>query len=261
MMLLRRASRPAAQSYDLSITLRGANGTLLQVFPADVIGSTRQLENTLIYKHTLPKLLAVVASVSGEGSTYIALALAATLANDLPARICLIETNWYAPGLGQCLATPAPATRSQKRRAAAEPAGSFAAGPGLAGVLLGNATLDDALIATALPNLHLLPAGELPQLQRPSMARSEALKECLASLAERFDHIIIDTPAVHATSDAIALASLAEGCCLVVRQGVTPTHHIQQALDALQHLNVLGVILNQVHSDLPRWLHALVPQE
>ena len=83
----------------------------------------------------------------------------------------------------------------------------------------------------------------------------------IEQLGERFEHIILDIPAIHSTSDAIALASLTEACCVVIRQGITPMAQVRQAVDNLQHLNLLGVVFNQMHSDLPRWMHTLIPQE
>lgn len=248
MQLLRRFTNSPPQTHDLPIALRAAGGDTLCVFPADVISNIRQMENTLVYNHTLPKLLGLVAALSGEGVTYVSLALGTTLATDLPASICVLETNWYTPEL-------------QARIGGRRAPGSAGESGGLAGVLTRASTLDQALVPTALPNLHLLPAGDMPKHLRPSMARSEALKLCLAQLAERFDHIILDIPAIHATSDAIALASLTDGCCVVIRQGITPMAQVRQAVDNLQHLNLLGVVFNQMHSDLPRWMHALIPQE
>ena len=250
MLLLRRFTNPTPQMHDLPIALRAANGDTICVFPADVISNIRQMENTLVYNHTMPKLLGLVAALSGEGVTYVSLALGTTLATDLPASICVVETNWYTPELG---------ARIGGRRVAS-PAGEVASG-GLASVLTRTSTLEQALVPTALPNLHLLPAGDMPKQLRPSMARSDALKQCLAELGERFEHIILDIPAIHSTSDAIALASLTEACCVVIRQGITPMAQVRQAVDNLQHLNLLGVVFNQMHSDLPRWMHTLIPQE
>jgi Mrp family chromosome partitioning ATPase len=121
--------------------------------------------------------------------------------------------------------------------------------------------LDKALVQTALPNLALLPAGDLSPAQRPAMARSERLKDCIEQLSRRFDHILLDVPAILATSDAIALASLGTACCLIIRQGVTPVSSVRRALDDIKHLPMLGVMLNQNRPMLPRWVQALVPQE
>lgn len=263
-MVLRRNPKPVAEMHDLPLSLRSADGNALHTFPAGVINSLRHMENTLSFSNTLPKHLAIVAALGGEGVTYTALALATMLAHDLQARICVVEVNWYTPGMHARLSEPVVATPARRRKTGQSAPTSqlaFAAGPGIAGVLTGASSLNAALIPTGLPNLTLLPAGELSPALRPSMARGEALKHCLAQLDEQFDHLVLDIPAIFTTTDAIALASLSQGCCLVVRQGVTPVSSVRRALDALTHLNILGVILNQAGSDMPRWLHRLIPQE
>lgn len=264
-MLLRRKTKSAALPAALPLALHASSGALLHSFPAAVVDSVRHMENVLTYSGHLPKRIALVSALSGEGVTYSTLALATTLANDLPARVCAVELNWYSPGMAARLSEPVIARpkRRRRRKAGADEATPppFAAGPGLAGVLTQGVPLDEALIPTGLPNLQLLPAGDLPAQQRPGVARGDALKQCIDQLSQRFDHLVLDIPAIHSTGDAVALASLGDGCCVVVRQGLTPAASVRRALDDLKHLAMLGVILNQAYSYLPRWMNALVPTE
>jgi Mrp family chromosome partitioning ATPase len=209
-------------------------------FPASVVDPLRHLMTRLVQRGELPARLSVVAALLEEGVSYTTLALAATLAHDLGAKVCAVELNWWWPG----------------RAGRGDPVS-----PGLAGVLAGSASLDQALLTTALPTLAVLPAGELPAEQRPVVARGTGVQSALAELATRFDYLLLDVPALLATSDAIPLAALGEACCLVLRQGVTPLQDIRRALDDVEHLRVLGVVLNQVRVATPRWLLRLVPQE
>jgi hypothetical protein len=176
MPLLQRKHTIAAPLHSLPISLCAANGAAIHTFPADLISSIRHLENTLTYNNTLPKCLAVVAALSGEGVTYMSIALATTLANDRQASVCVAELNWYTPGMITRLSQPAPARPPRHKRPADALADSesFDGGPGLAGVLTQSCTLDQALVATATPNLYLLPAGDLPQHLRPALARGTA---------------------------------------------------------------------------------------
>ena len=95
---------------------------------------------------------------------------------------------------------------------------------------------------------------------RAKAARSQALLEIMESLSHRFDHLILDVPAVLASSDSAPLISLADGCCLVIRQGVTQTEDVRSALDTISHLQIYGVILNQVKVATPNLLMRLFPQ-
>jgi Mrp family chromosome partitioning ATPase len=256
---------------DSALTLRTAEGAPLYTFPGEVINSMRHMETALLYKGVLPARIAMVAALREEGVTYSTLALATTLAYDLAVRVCVVELNWWSPGMNTQPEPEDPSSdgspksrRAKKQKASVE--SQEAAAPtsgthGLAAVLTGALKLDDALVQTALPNLALLPAGDLSPAQRPAMARGDALKACIEQLGHRFDHLLLDIPAILATSDAMALASLGAACCVIVRQGVTPVSNVRRALDDIKHLPMLGVVLNQSRTTLPRWVRALIPQE
>ena len=72
---------------------------------------------------------------------------------------------------------------------------------------------------------------------------------------------MLDIPAVSATNDAVPLASLGDACCLVVHQGVTPIEKVRSTLDEIDHLTVLGVIMNKTHNYTPSFLLNLIPQD
>ncbi len=210
-------------------------------FPGPVVRSYRHMLARLMRTEPLPARLALVSTLREEGVTYSSLALGTVLATDTAVSVCVVELNWYWPGQ-QALLTGVTS-------------------PGLAGVLAGTAVLDEALTPTHLPNLALLPAGEMEMEKRPFTARSQPLKECLDTLSQRYDHLLLDIPAVLATSDAIPLASLSNGSCLVVKQGVTSIENTKRALDDIAHLHVLGVILNQMVIKTPKLLLRYIPQE
>lgn len=230
-----------------------------------MVRSLRYMLTRLTATQELPKRVAVTSALSGEGVTTLALALAATLANDTGARVGLVELNWWSPGLLRILSQASQIEASPKRKGALPPEprllASFAQQYGLADYLEGRASLDEVLLQSDMPNLSLVPAGELAARQQPIIARSQALQAAIDELAERFDYLILDLPAVLNSSDAIVLASLAKACCFVVQQGVTSRGQVQNALDDIKHLPVLGVLLNQSQIKTPQWLQAFMPQE
>jgi Mrp family chromosome partitioning ATPase len=276
MALLRKHKR-SDSDLSATLTLRTAEGAPLYTFASDVVTSMRHMETSLLYSGNLPTRISMVAALSQEGVTYTTLALATTLAYDLAAQICVVDLNWWSPGIktqppSTDQITEASSRKRRRNKNQAEIAAISSSTPeqttalasstnGLAAVLMGNTSLDEALIPTALPNLTLLPAGSLSPAQRTAMARHDSLKSCIKQLNRRFDHILLDIPAILATSDAIALASLGTACCMVIKQGVTPISHVQRALDDVKHLQLLGVILNQTRNNLPVWVRALIPQE
>ncbi len=221
------------------LTLPGADGEPVAAYPGEVIDPLRRMLTHLGKKNALPRRIAMVAALRGEGVTYLSQALAATMANDMAARICVIDLNWWWPA---------------KKDFIQDENG------GLAAVLSGEKALDDALVPTGWPNLFFIPAGQTDQVQRHSIARSQALKDVVDSLDASFDHLIFDIPAILATSDAVPLASLASHCCLVIRQGVTPSEDVRRALDEIDHLSILGVVMNQARFKTPPAILKLIPQ-
>jgi Mrp family chromosome partitioning ATPase len=247
--------------------LRSTIGTPLIAFSPEVITRHRRMITNLLYQKEIPARIAILSTLQGEGVTYTSLAFGTTMASDLPKSVCVVELNMWSPGLLTLLRT-ATLPIVHRRRLFRRPPPTevideklLPSSLGVAGILAGTVSLEEALIPTSLPNLMLLPAGNLAIEQRPIAARSEAIKLLIEQIAEQFDHVILDIPAVLASSDAVALASLAETVCVVVRQGVTPTVIVKQALDEIKHMNVLGVVLNQTRYHTPNWLYNLIYQE
>jgi Mrp family chromosome partitioning ATPase len=219
------------------LELFGDDGDPVMTFPGEVIENVRQLLTRLRKEGEFPKRLALVSALHGEGVTFLSNAIGATLAMDTSSRVCIVDLNWWYPS---------------------EPPIVPEENAGLVSVLSGEKTLDDVLVEMGLPNLELLPSGKLSRNARPKTARSEELKNLIEQLDERFDYLILDIPAILASSDSVPLASLADACCLVIQQGVTPLEDVKQALDEIDHLPQLGVILNQITVETPQALIKLV---
>ncbi|MCU0489992.1 MAG: chromosome partitioning protein [Chloroflexaceae bacterium] len=264
-MFARKSREAAPASAEMALMVQTMDGKTLCAFPAETVTNLRRMLTNLMYQTALPKSMACVAALREEGVTYTALAMAATLASDLAAsRVCLVELNWWNPSLHRYIAGQPPMPAAKGRRAknqSSTPELPPTDDQGIGAVLRGVTSLEDAVVRTSLPNFSLLPAGNLLLRDRSAMARSDQLKQHIATLNEQFDHIILDVPAVAATSDAVALASLSEAVCMVVHQGVTPVNTVKLALDEVKHLQVLGVIMNQVQIHTPRWLLNMIPQE
>lgn len=255
-----RKKSKSPNTLNAPLSIISAAGDELYVFPAEIVASVRHLVTSLACDGGVPARLSVVSALREEGVTHTALALATVLANDTAERVCAVELNWWTPGMLELLSHDDASRRKSNSSERTLPA-ALANRPRLAEVITGKATLDSALINTSLPNLSLLPAGDLPLEQRPTAARGTTLRGVIDELSTRFDHLILDIPAVLATSDAIALASLGDASALVVRHGLTPTQSVQLALDDIKHLKMLGVILTKAKYHTPRFILDWVPQE
>jgi Mrp family chromosome partitioning ATPase len=211
---------------ELVFNLPSATGEPAFQFPEAVAESMRQLITRLSRENEFPVRLGLVSALKGEGVTYTAYALAAVLAYDTYAKVCVIDLNWRSPSKNSL---------------------AFGDNPGLAKVLSGEAELEEILIPTGIESLYIIPAGTVERSALPGVARSSALRKVLADLELRFDHLILDLPAILSTSDA-------------VHQGVTSMEDIRLGLDEIAHLKVCGVVLNRVTAATPNFLLKLISQ-
>lgn len=260
-------SKRRREGVDLNnvLSVHAANGALQRTFDADIIQSIRYMATELTLNSILPPRVALIAALRGEGVTHTAVALGLTLANDTGAKICIVELNWWSPGMIALLdpkvITAEVSKHDHKKSRPLPSPTALASYPGLSGVLSGKRSLNEAIIHSNLPNFDLIPAGEVPIAKRPSTARSPSLRQVLDQLSTDYDHLLLDIPAIRTTSDSIALASLANACIVVAHQGATSTASVQKALDDVKSLTMLGVVLNKVSVNMPDWIRSLVPQE
>jgi Mrp family chromosome partitioning ATPase len=130
---------------------------------------------------------------------------------------------------------------------------------GLAAVLSGELTLEEAVVKTSKRNLDIYPAGNMPVEKRPPYARSSALRDLIDELSRRYEYLILDIPAITASPDAIPLASFSTACCLVVHQGATLVDEVRTALDDVDHLHLIGVVMNKNSTKIPSLLLKILP--
>lgn len=118
---------------------------------------------------------------------------------------------------------------------------------GLSDVLVGNASLDEAIV-TVKPGLSILTAGTMPP--NPSeLLDSAEFEETMKALNKRYDYVIVDTPPLNVVTDSMLVAPQTGGVILVVRDGYTPHYSIKKALGDMDfsNINVLGAVMNGSH--------------
>jgi succinoglycan biosynthesis transport protein ExoP len=177
------------------------------------------------------RTLVVTSSAPGEGKTTTAANLAFAMAAD-GRRVILVDTDLRRPSLHTLLELPAV--------------------PGLTDVLLGKATLNEALLDhESMQGLSVLTCGSTPP--NPSeLLGSRTFRNLVGDLMEMSDLVIFDSPPVLAASDAQILASQMDGTILVLEAGQTKKAEAKRTLSLLRQAraNVLGVAYNKMsHTD------------
>mgnify|MGYP001466793588 CR=1 FL=1 len=216
------------------LQLHAIGGETSMLVPDSMIQPLRHMTTQLSRQSALPSKVAVVAALRQEGVSSLSIALGALLAHDTGQTVCVVDLNWWWPSsLFQTLGRQS---------------------DGLIGVVQGNARWSSSLIRTNLPNLTILPAGLLPLEERPIVARSATLKTIITEMTGVIDHLILDIPAILSTSDAVPLASLSDACCLVAYQGLTTSGTVKRAIKEIDHLPMLGLLLNRTRVATPQWI-------
>lgn len=119
--------------------------------------------------------------------------------------------------------------------------------PGLTNLLVGDASVREAVRPSVLPNLDVLPSGPFPP--NPSeLLNSKAMKRLLEEFEGRYSQVIIDSPPMLAVTDAAVLALHADGLVLVMRSGETEQRAAERSVEQLRRLGVrvFGAVLNEV---------------
>ena len=120
--------------------------------------------------------------------------------------------------------------------------------PGLLDILSGEANLDETIRTSGLQEkLSLITSGGRPA-NPGELVTSEAFKELICELRDRFDFVLIDSPPVLPVSDPASIASLVDGVYMVtrIRKGVKLT--AQKAKDTLDTVGAkwMGIIVNGI---------------
>lgn len=118
---------------------------------------------------------------------------------------------------------------------------------GLTSVLLGNASLTDAVQPWGVPGLDILVAGAVPPNPSQLLA-SDTMRSTLEVLKAQYDFVVIDTSPIIPVTDPLWLVHETDGAIIVARERRTKRQQLQKALSTLDSVGarVLGVVANDV---------------
>ena len=122
--------------------------------------------------------------------------------------------------------------------------------PGFSDFLYSNADINDENIKkviqqTHIPNLYLLSSGR--PIPNPSeVLGSDRSREVIKFLISRFGFVIIDTPPIMVTSDAVIISQYVDTGLFVVRAEKTNTSHVKDKISEYGEFSnrLKGMLLN-----------------
>jgi capsular exopolysaccharide synthesis family protein len=169
------------------------------------------------------KTIAVTSANAGEGKSTCSVNLATVTAMSVGRSVLLVDCDLRRPKVHWTLGLQPQA--------------------GLAEVLLGQATVDEAITKLDGLDLDVLPVRMIPSNPSELLASPE-MRRLIEEVARRYDRVVLDTPACLGLPDAKSISELCDGLVMVVRAGVTPKEDVQAALDILDRRRVVGLVLN-----------------
>lgn len=172
------------------------------------------------------KKLQVTSTVPNEGKSYIASNLAITMAMD-GRKVILVDADLHRP------------TMHERFGASRQ--------PGLTNVLVGEASVKDALQDVGINGLQLLSAGALPP-NPAELLNSPMMVGIMQELEGLADLIIFDTPPLLATSDSQLLSAKMDGVVFVMQMGSVARSGTLRAFELLRQAqaNLIGIVFNKV---------------
>jgi len=170
------------------------------------------------------KTIAISSSLPGEGKTLTTMNLGLCYAQLPQQRVLVIDGDLRTGGLTRLLDHPTTT-------------------PGLAEVLAGKATLDEAIVATNQKNFFVLPAGTSSS-PPPELFTGSHWQEHLGRCSELFEVVLIDTPPIIPLADFELISAACQGVVVVVRAHYGQRETLQKSASSVDRKKLLGFVFN-----------------
>jgi capsular exopolysaccharide synthesis family protein len=195
------------------------------------VESYRNLRSSLLYlsvEGERPRILLVTSSIPNDGKSMTAANLAITLAS-AGSQVLLVDADLRKGVLDGRFGVPSE--------------------PGLSEVLTKGTKWSEAVQATQIPNLFLLPRGESTH-KSAELFLSQTMSVFMKEVAEKYDYVMFDTAPVMAADDVTSLAPRVDGVIFVIRAEHTSARVARSALDLLyqRQTRVAGIVFNGVRT-------------
>lgn len=189
----------------------------------------------LVMKDKKLKTMLFVSAEEREGATTVIANLGYYLAQKLSHKVLIIDANLRNPCLHR--------------------AWKMESGKGLAGVLEGKVSFEDA-VRTVEGRLHLLAAGAT-ELNPITLLDSHMMRQVFKLAQEKYEVVLVDSAHLNGYKDSLLLSAYADGVVIVISEGKVRRQVIKAAIAPLEgrKVNITGIILNNRVFAIPKAIY------
>jgi capsular exopolysaccharide synthesis family protein len=175
------------------------------------------------------QVVMVTSAMQGEGKTSLASQLASSMAT-AGMRTLLVDCDLRNPSVQKLFELPL--------------------GPGVSEILRQEVDVSDAVQATAVPNLWIIPAGQCSNATIAALAQGQ-METLFNRLRGSFDFIIVDSCPVLPVADALLIGQHVDGVVFSIMQDVSQLPKVMTASAKLNQLNIplVGAVVNGIKQD------------
>jgi succinoglycan biosynthesis transport protein ExoP len=193
------------------------------------IEAFRTLRSSLIFlpvEGEKPKTFVITSALPDEGKTTVSSNLAVTLAFS-GAKVLLIDADMRSGKVSHLFGAQGAV--------------------GLSNVLTKNLPWKEAVSATWIDNLYLMPCGPAVQNTAEHLL-SKVTDQFIKNIYNEFDYVLFDSPPVIILDDTLSLAPKIDATLFVLRFDQSSTRASRRALELLHNrqANVIGLVVNSV---------------
>jgi polysaccharide biosynthesis transport protein len=202
----------------------------------------RSLRSSLIFmpNQTELKTLIVTSAIPNEGKSTVASNLAITM-SAAGAKVLLVDADLRRGDIAALF--------------------DIDGRQGLSNVLRGEVTWQNSMQEVRGGKLHIIPRGPVTN-QSGELLLLPIVQKLLDEWKSKYDLIVFNTAPILATDDTPTLAPNFDGTLMVIRASFTSARLTRNALNALyqRQVNVLGLIMNCVDTELPDYYYYRYPK-
>lgn len=180
------------------------------------------------------RTLAVVSPTPGAGKSVVAINLAISIAQHAEKSALLVDFDLRRPSIAKYIGLDQDLSLSD--------------------MLEGKCGLQDILVNPGIPRLVVL-AAQRPVANSAEILASSLVQRLIKEIRERYTEriVVFDLPPLLNSDDAMAVLPRIDCALMVVANGMSSQHDIEESLRQLPTTNLLGTVFNKAKSNTERY--------